>query len=169
MRDYNSVYADKVMISEKYKEDMIVEGYQKILSALMEDNNVRNIGELEHGERMSFESKLQECFNINEGITEKGKSYLVDRKQFLTESSTNDERMTFLSKKIHSILEESVYLGGMKEKIYEAFNDIYVGVKATKFDEALSMKDFERCVRESFANYISQTLIKEMKNEIGSE
>ena len=90
MRNFNDVYNDKLNESIKHNEDRISTEYETIMRALMEDTNIYNLQEItEQKDYDSFFAKVNECFTVTDGITEKGKQYLIDRKPFLTESSTN--------------------------------------------------------------------------------
>lgn len=166
MRKFNDVYTDKLNESIKEKENRVVAEYRTILEALMEDNNVQYIADLKTDEKASFDSKLSECFDMENGITEKGKSYLQNRKNFLTESSTTTERKEYLKERIFKVVEGKMYTQALKDGVYLAINDLYEGVNACKLTDALTIEEIEECICECVTQHVKNTLIKEFKNEI---
>lgn len=166
MRNFNEIYTDKLNESNKYREEQIASEYGMILKALMEDNNVVSFDTISEDNMKSFKSKINECFDINHGITEFGKEYLSRREMFLTESSTNNERKAFFKKRITDILNKKMFADVIKDDVYESFNDIYESVNASKFSDALPIEDVESCIYECVVEHIKNTLVESIKNEI---
>lgn len=166
MRKFENVYTDKINESKELNEARIVSEYETILEALMVDNNVINFSDLDESNRLSFENKVSECFDSNIGMTERGKEYMKNRKPFLTESSTIEERKGYLKNNICKVVESKMYTISLKEGIYAAINDVYENVNAKKLSDALSVEEIEQCICECVTEHIKNTIIKDFKNEI---
>ena len=91
MKSFSSVYNNSRKEAKEEKQLIIEQEHVKIVNAMKKEFGVNDFGKLSDKEKQSYRSMLNEMWNRETGITEKGIKFLNEAAAPLTKDSTPEQ------------------------------------------------------------------------------
>lgn len=165
MRKFNTVFKEKQDESIKIHEERVLGEFKSVYSKMLDIYNINSLESLDESNKKAFTTQINEMWNEENGITEKGKVFLNDNCLFLTESSTKNQKKNYLKQKSSLLLKESFRQYDLKYKIYDIIDSMYEQVKAGDLSGVLKPNDIIEIISESF-NEVSGEFLNRIKKEL---
>jgi len=165
MRKFNTVYKEKYKQSEQINENKIINEFKSVYEALLENNNLTSIDNLNNTRKLSFLTELNQYWTEEHGITKLGKSFLEKRSIRLNENSTVLQKKNFLKSKIKNLLKESIRQYDIKTHIYNVLNEMYKQVNGNNIKDVLEPSTISNIITESFAGTLDE-FVKDVYYEL---
>jgi hypothetical protein len=160
MRKFQSVYKDKMETFNKIQESKVLSEFENVYYVLLENYGIANVAELNEKKQTAFLTEMSEYWSEETGITQLGINFLKDKSSILTESSTIDQRKTYLKNKSMAVLNETIKQTDLKSKLYDVIDNMYKQLNASNVAEVLSPRIIVNIMSES----INETLTNFIKN-----
>ena len=165
MRNFSTVYKEKVNESEQLHESKIVGDFRRIYNALLEHYNLTAIHDLNEKSQLSFLTELNQYWSEKDGLNEDGLAFLNKRSLRLTENSTPLQKKNFLKTKTNTLLNETLRQNDVKYKVYCIIDEMYKQIKGSSIEDVLSPNMISDILTEAMANSLDD-LIKVIRTEL---
>jgi len=165
MRKFNTVFKEKQNESIKIHEDKILSEFKNVYTKLLENYNITSLTALNESTKLAFMSQVNELWNEESGLTEKGKKFLNDNCLFLTENSTPSQKKNYLKQKSAILLKESFRQYDLKYKFYDIIDAMYEQVKGDNLTDVLTPTSIMTILGETF-NEVSTEFLRNIQTEL---
>jgi len=169
MRKFNTVFKEKQNESIKNHEDRILNEFKDVYAKLLENYNITSLNVLNETTKLAFLSQVNELWNDQCGLSDKGIKFLNDNCLFLTENSTPSQKKNYLKQKSAVLLKESFRQYDLKYKLYDIIDAMYEQVKGDNLTDVLTPTSIMTILSESFNEIASEFLTniqKELKESV---
>jgi hypothetical protein len=165
MKKFSEIYKEKVNESQIQQENKVLESFKKVYSALLDNYRITSLYDLDADSQVSFLTELNQYWNENEGLLEKGEKFLDKRVISLNENSTVVQKKNFLKEKTIAIINETLRQVDFKDKIYSVLDEMYHQIKATDIGEVLPPHIITDIVKENFHSSIDK-FVRDINEEL---
>jgi len=105
MKSFDSVYGKKRNIAINEHKTAVDRDHSTIVAAVKKEFGINDFRTLTEAERESYRSMINEMWNREEGLTEKGVAFLNESKDTLTDKSTDEQIARFIKKSINPVVD----------------------------------------------------------------
>lgn len=165
MRKFNTVFKEKQNESIKNHETKILHDFKNVYSKLLENYNINSLSDVDESTKLAFTSQINELWNEETGISEKGKKFLNENSLFLTENSTPAHKKNYLKQKTTILLKESFRQYDLKYKLYDIIDAMYEQVKGDNITDVLTPNIITSIFTEAI-NEVSSEFLKNIHMEL---
>jgi len=165
MRKFHDIYKEKQNISENLQESKVLTDFRKIYNTLLEHYNLTNIHQLDEKNQVAFLSELNQYWTEENGLNDKGQTFLKKRSSILTENSTPLQKKNYLKSRVYHLLNETLRQTEVKYKLYDIIEEMYTQVKAKEINDVLSPNMISNTLFEALATSLDE-FVNSINNEI---
>lgn len=151
MRKFGVVYKEKQNKAMELHENHIAMDFKNIYNALLEHYNLTAINDLNEKSQISFLTELNQYWNEEAGLNEKGSAFLQKKSMRLNENSTPLQKKNFLKTKSNNLLNELMRKSDLKYRVYGVLDEMFSQTESNSIDEVLSPSMISEIVTEAFA------------------
>jgi hypothetical protein len=165
MRKFNTVFKEKQNESIKNHEDKVLNEFKDVYAKLLENYNITSLNVLNESSKTAFMSQINEMWNDEIGLSDKGKKFLNDNCLFLTENSTPAQKKHYLKQKSAILLKESFRQYDLKFKFYDIIDAMYEQVKGDNLGDVLTPTSIMTILGETF-NEVATEFLRNIQTEL---
>jgi hypothetical protein len=169
MKRFSDIYKEKVFEAETKQEGKVLEAFKQIYGTMLDHYHLTAINDLTDESKLSFLTELNQYWNEQDGVTEKGKKFLEKRSMSLNENSTAVQKKNFLKEKASVVISETLRQTNLKYKLYDVIDEMYKQTNASNLRDILSPDMITTIITESFVNSINDfttNINKELKENV---
>ena len=160
MRKFGDLVKDKITESESRQEGRVLEDFKVIYNTMLEHYGLTSIHQLDADSQLSFLTELNHYWSEEEGLNEKGQSFIDKRSMSLNENSTLVQKKNFLKAKSYTIISETLRQSDIKYKLYDVIDEMYKQLQASDVSDILSPDTITSIISESFSKCLEEVTTK---------
>jgi hypothetical protein len=165
MRKFQDLFKEKQTSALQLKEHQVLYDFKKVYSALLEKYNIVDFYKLNEKYQEVFLGELNNYWDEEEGLSEKGNRFLDQRSDYLYENSTPLQKKNYLKKKATVVISESLRQYNMKMKLYDIVDEMYTKINAEHLSDILSPEMITNVIQESFNNVLND-FVEDIRKEL---
>lgn len=172
MKKFGEIYKTKLNEAETRQELKVLSEFKVIYNAMLEHYGLRSVHQLNEDSQVSFLTELNHYWSEEEGLSEKGQTFLQKRSMELNENSTLIQKKNFLRAKSYAVVNETLRQSNIKFKLYDVIDEMYKQVKASDVADILTPETITSIIAESFSkclNELSANINKELSESVKSK
>ncbi|MCK9447221.1 hypothetical protein M0Q50_10260 [bacterium] len=156
MIKYGDIYKKKLNESETQHENKVLTEFKVIYNTLLEHYNLKSVHQLNENSQTSFLTELSKYWDENNGLSEKGKNFLLNHETTLNENSTSTQKKNFLREKSYLVINETLRQSNIKYKLYDIIDEMYNQLNASNIREILTPDMITNIISESFSKSLNE-------------
>jgi len=150
MKKFGEIYKQKVNEAESRQETKVLDDFKLVYGAMLEHYGLTSIHQLDEESQISFLTELNHYWGEEEGLSEKGVSFLEKRSASLNENSTAVQKKNFLRTKSYAVINETFRQTNLKYRLYDVIDEMYKSLKASDISDILTPDMITNIITESF-------------------
>ncbi|MEG1009270.1 MAG: hypothetical protein RSE41_07845 [Clostridia bacterium] len=154
MKKFDKIYKKQAEEARAIKESKIEKDFEQIYRVLLTEWEISDPNTLSDDNKKSFDSVLEQCWNIKEGLTSFGSKFINEKFMFLNESSTNEQRKNFITKKFGDNIKYVINNSNIKDNLYEIIDECVKQVKQNTLNETIEYNDLEEAITSQVNKHI---------------
>lgn len=165
MRKFSTVLKEKQTESIKLHESKILSDFSRIYDKMLEAYETVSVNNLDDTTKAAFMTELNEYWNEDEGMNDRGRNYLNDNCVALTEKSTSLQKKKYLKKKASIVIESNFNRSNLKYNLYDVLDEMYKQINGENIKDVLSPKAIVEILKESM-DKVTADFIKNVEMEL---
>jgi len=149
MRRFNDLFKEKHSKAIQVNEAKVLTSFEQVYNVLLEKYNINSYEDLSEKYQIIFAGELNNYWDEENGLTEKGQNFLKQKSAILNENATLLQKRNFLKNKANIIIKETFRQVGMRTKFYDIIDEMYNTIGATSLKQVLDPATISNILKES--------------------
>jgi predicted nucleic-acid-binding protein len=169
MKKFGEIYKEKLNEAETRQENKVLDEFKLVYGAMLEHYGLTSVKQLDDESQISFLTELNHYWSEEEGLNEKGKSFLTKRSMSLNENSTAVQKKNFLREKSYAVINETLRQSNLRVRLYDVIDEMYKQLKASDLSDILTPDMITSIITESLVRSVNEfttSINKELKESV---
>lgn len=169
MKKFGEIYKEKLNEAETRQETKVLDEFKLVYGAMLEHYGLTSVKQLDDESQLSFLTELNHYWSEEEGLNEKGETFLAKRAMSLNENSTAVQKKNFLREKSYAVINETLRQSNLRVRLYDVIDEMYKQLKASDLSDILTPDMITNIITESLVRSVNEFTVsinKELKESV---